>query len=300
MNAPSSRRRGSRDGWWFVLLAGPNLMLLGVFTFRPIVYSVWVSLTSWRLPGHAKDFVGLANYTRLWEDAQFWRVLLNTAIYAAGVVLVAQSFALLLAIALHRQRRGGAVLRTLAFTPHVTLTVAAAIAWLLVLDARQGPAAIVYDALNSGGPRWLGDSRLVLPALMIVGAWKEIGFATLFFLAFLRSLPDTPFEAARMEGASPGRALLHLTLPMMTPAVFFLGVSGLVAASKTFDSVAVMTRGGPVYPDSSLFVYHLYRLGFREYEIGYASAFATVMWALLLLGTAAQLRLSRRWVSYDA
>jgi ABC-type sugar transport system permease subunit len=281
-----------------MLLAGPNLILLSLFTFRPIVYSVWISLTSWELPGRAREFIGVENYARLLNDSEFWRVLLNTALYAMGVVIIAQTLAFFLAIALNR-RRGMAVLRTLAFTPHVTLTVAAAIAWLLVLDPRQGPAAGLYAALGVEGPRWLADSRLALPALMVVGAWKEIGFATLFFLASLQNMPDAPYEAARVEGIRPGQALRHLTLPMMTPAIFFLGVSGLIAASKMFDAAAVMTRGGPVYPDSSVFVYHLYTLGFRRYEIGYASAFATAMWSLLLAGTAVQLRLSRRWVSYD-
>ncbi len=295
----SRRSRRSNDLWWFLLLAGPNLILLGVFTFRPIVYSIWISFTSWKLPGRAREWIGAENYTRVWNDPEFWRVLMNTAVYAVGVVAIAQTLAFLLALALNRQRRGAAVLRTLAFTPHVTLTVAAAIAWLLVLDARSGPAAGLYAALGVEGPRWLADSRLALPALMIVGGWREIGFATLFFLASLQNLPDAPYEAARVEGARPWQAAWHLTLPMMTPAIYFLGVSGLVAASKTFDSVAVMTKGGPVYPDSSLFVYHLYTLGFREYEIGYGSAFASVMWVLLLAATAAQLRLSRRWVSHD-
>ncbi len=300
MNVRNGRRgRTRRDAGWFLLLAGPNLALLAVFTFRPIVYNVWISLTSWRLPARTREFVGLENYARLLDDGEFWRVLLNTAIYALGVVVVAQTLAFLLALALNGRGRVTAMLRTLAFLPHVTLTVAAAIAWLLVLDPRQGPAAGVYDALGLEGPRWLADSRLALPTLMLVGAWKEIGFAALFFLAALQNLPDTPYEAARIEGARPWQAGWHLTLPMMTPAIFFLGVSGLIAASKTFDTAAVMTQGGPVYPDSSVFVYHLYTLGFREYQIGYASAFASAMWMLLLIGTAIQFRMSRRWVSYD-
>lgn len=305
MNAPGAeRRRGRRprlgqDLGTFALFAGPNLVLLGVFTFRPILYTIWISFSSWKLPSRAREFIGFENYTRLFRDAEFWRVLLNTAIYAVGVVLVAQTLAFLLALALNRQRRGAGVLRTLAFTPHVTLTVAAAIAWLMVLDPGDGPAAGLYEALGVEGPRWLADSRLALAALMLVGAWREIGFATLFFLAALQGLPESPYEAARIEGARPWQAIWHLTLPMMTPAIFFLGVSGLVAACKTFDTAAVMTRGGPVYPDSSVFVYHLYTLGFREYQVGYASAFAAAFWLLMLLGTAVQLRLSRHWVSYE-
>lgn len=295
----TKRGKVARDAAAFALFAGPNLVLLGLFTFRPMVYSLWVSLTSWRLPGRTRDFVGLENYVRLAHDPEFGRVLINTLAYSAAVVLTAQTLAFVLALALNRQRRGAAVFRFLAFTPHVTLTVAAAIAWLLVLDSANGPGAAVYGALGVEGPRWLGDSRLALPALAIVGAWKEVGFATLFFLAGLQSLPDSPYEAARLEGVRPWREAVSLTVPLMGPLILFMAVSGFVAAFKTFDTIAVMTQGGPVYPDSSLLVYHLYRTGFREYELGYASALANVLWVVLLVFAAIQLRGARRRVSYD-
>lgn len=297
--AARRRRKRRRDTAAFVLLTGPNLLLLALFTFRPMVYSLWVSLTSWKLPGKVREFVGIENYQRLAKDPEFLRVLVNTVLYSMSVVLVAQGLAFVLALALNKQRRGGAAFRFFAFTPHVTLGVAAAIAWLLVLDPNAGPAAGIFDALNIDGPRWLEDSRLALAALAIVGAWKEIGFATLFFLAGLQALPTEPYEAARIDGVTPWREARSLTAPMMSPVVFFLAVSGFVAAFKVFDTVAVMTQGGPVYPDSSLFVYHLYRTGFREFEIGYASALANVLWVMLLLFAVVQVRGARRWVSYD-
>ena len=297
--AARRRKKRAKDAAVFALFAGPNLILLALFTFRPMVYSFLISLTSWRLPGKIREIVGFENYARLARDGEFWRVLVNTALYAIAVVLVAQSLAFVLALALNRQRRGAAVFRFLAFTPHVTLGVAAAIAWLLVLDPKAGPAAGMYNALGIEGPQWLNDSRLALAALAMVGAWKEIGFATLFFLAGLQGLPEAPYEAARLEGLPPWREATSLTIPLMTPVIFFLGVSGIIAAFKTFDSVAVMTQGGPVYPDSSLFVYHLYRTGFRNYEIGYASALANELWLVLLIFAVLQVRGARRWVTYE-
>ncbi len=293
------RQKRRREAMAFAALAGPNLILLGLFTFRPMLYSLWVSLTSWKLPGKVREFIGFENYTRLAQDPEFLRVVLNTVLYAVTVVFVAQSLAFLLALALNRQRRGAVVFRFFAFTPHVTLGVAAAIAWLLVLDPQAGPAAGIFSIAGVEDLRWLENSRLALAALAIVGAWREIGFATLFFLAGLQALPQEPYEAARLDGISPWREARSLTLPMMSPVVFFLAVSGFVAAFKTFDTVAIMTQGGPVYPDSSLFVYHLYRTGFREFEIGYASALANVLWVLLLLFAVVQVRGARRWVSYD-
>lgn len=305
MNARGSetaaRRRRTRlkDVVTFALFAGPNFVLLAMFTFRPLLYSAWVSLTSWRLPGTARAFVGFENYLRLLKDEEFWRVLANTAAYAIAVVLIAQSIAFALAIALNRQRRGAAVFRFLVFTPHVTLGVAASIAWLLLLDPHAGPAAPLYSAMGVEGPQWLNGRWLSLTALGLVGVWKEIGFATLFFLAGLQALPPEPYEAARLEGLPRWREVLELTIPLMTPVIFFLGVSGVVAAFKTFDTVAVMTQGGPVYPDSSLMVYHLYRTGFRDFEIGYASALANVLWLVLLVFAGLQARGARRWVTYE-
>lgn len=292
-------RKHRREWLTFLALAGPNLILFAVFTYWPLVYTAWLSFREWNLLAPAATFTGFGNYTRLFRDPEFWRVLANTTVYAVSVVVVAQVAAFFLALLLNRDVPGRAVFRTLAFTPYVTVPAAAAVVWVLILDPRLGPLAAVYEALGVRGPDWINHRWLALPALIQLGIWKEIGFATVFFLAGLQGLPRDCYEAARVDGSHSWGLLRHVTVPLMTPVIFFLLVSGFIAATKVFETVAIMTDGGPVYPDSSTYVYHLYRLAFQRFEAGYASAYAIVFLLLTVLATAVQFRLARRWVHYE-
>lgn len=292
-------RRDRKEWLTFLALAGPNLLLFAVFTYGPLAYGAFLSLTEWNLVAPRATFVGLENYVRLFRDPDFWQVLVNTTIYAVSVVLIAQSAAFVLALLLNRPVPGRALFRTLAFTPYVTVPAAAAVVWVLLLDPHLGPLSALYGRLGVEGPAWLEKPRLALAAIVQVGAWKEIGIATVFFLAGLQGLPRDCYEAARLDGSGPLATLRHVTLPLMTPVIFFLMVSGFIAATKAFEAVAIMTQGGPVPPDSSTYVYHLYRLAFRDFEAGYASAFAMVFLALTVLATLLQFRLARSWVHYE-
>jgi ABC-type sugar transport system permease subunit len=156
--------------------------------------------------------------------------------------------------------------------------------------------SFLYNLTGTEGPHWLASSSLALWAIVLVGIWRETGFAALFFLAGLQGLPRECFESARIDGASRWAMLRHITLPLMTPVIFFLSITGTIAAVKMFETVAIMTEGGPVYPASSTYVYHLYRVGFRDFQMGYASAFAVVFFGLTMAFAVAQFRAAERWV----
>lgn len=284
----------------FVLFMAPGVLLLIVFTYWPIAYTFYLSFHRWSLPAPEPTFVALENYARIASDPWFWRVLLNSIVYALAVVLIAQSLAFGLALLMNRRTFARPLFRTVAFAPVVATGAAAALAWVLVLHPQSGPLSVLYAALGIEGPHWLESTRLALPAIILVGIWKEVGFATLFFLAGLQDLPKEPYEAAHIDGASGWRRLTSITLPFMSPVIFYLSLSGFIAAVKIFDTVAIMTEGGPVYPASSTFVYHLYQTGFRDYRFGEASTIAVVFFALMLGLTYAQLRGARRWVFTDA
>ena len=289
--------RRNRGEWLtFVAFVTPGLFLFAVFTYWPIVYSAYLSLTRWNLPAPAATFVGLDNYTRLFQDESFWQVLANTVVYVVCVVTAAQVLAFALALMLNQRVKGRTFFRALAFTPYITTTAAAALAWILLLDPRLGPLSFVYNLTDTEGPHWLASSSLALWAIVLVGIWRETGFAALFFLAGLQGLPRECFESARIDGASRWAMLRHITLPLMTPVIFFLSITGTIAAVKMFDTVAIMTEGGPVYPASSTYVYHLYRVGFRDFQMGYASAFAVVFFGLTMAFAVAQFRVAERWV----
>lgn len=293
-----NRRKNRREYLAFLAFAAPNAALFLAFTYWPIVYSFWLSVTDWDLLRPSHEIVGLANYTGLLRDSAFWRVLLNTGIYAVTVVCVAQALAFFLALLLNARLPGQRIFRTLAFLPHVTMTAAAALIWVLLLHPRYGPLSFVYSALGVTGPNWLDTAALSLAALIVVGIWKETAFASLFYLAGLQGLPRDCYEAAAIDGARPFTRLVHLTVPLMGPTISFLLITGTIAATKTFDTVAIMTEGGPVYPASSMYVYHLYTLAFREYRAGYASAFAIIFFVITIVVLVAQWRMVVRRVHY--
>lgn len=298
MNRATSKH--SREWLTFLAFVAPNLLLFGLFTYWPIVYSAYISLTEWKGGRHAQLLVGLRNYADLLTDLVFWRVVVNTTVYAVVVVGVAQVAAFTLALMLNQRPFGHRILKTFAFTPYVTMPAAAAVVWVLIMDPKLGPMSLLYDLVNAPPTSWLSSPRLALWALITLGIWREIAFALVFFLAGLQGLPQECYEAARIDGSSRFATLRHLTIPLMTPVIFFLIVSGLIAAGKVFEAVAILTQGGPVYPASSTYVYHLYRLAFVDFDFGHASALATLFFGAMVILTAGQLRLARRWVHYDA
>lgn len=291
-------RRKHREWLVFVAFAAPNALLFLAFTYWPIVYSAWLSVTNWDLLRPTHEFVGVTNYLALLGDGRFWRVLLNTAIYAASVVVIAQVFAFVLGLLLNMQLRGQRFFRTVAFLPHVTMTAAAALVWVLLLHPQYGPFSAIYSSIGMQGPNWLDSAAMSLAALIVVGIWKETAFASLFYLAGFQNLPRECYEAATIDGASKAAQLRHLTIPLMGPTIFFLIVTGTIAATKAFDTVAIMTEGGPVYPDTSMYVYHLYVLAFRDYRAGYASAFAVIFFLITVGVLVVQWRALARRVHY--
>lgn len=292
-------RRNWREWLTFLAFVAPNLVLFVAFTYWPIVQTAYLSFHRWNLVAPQPEWAGFSNYVALLGGADFWRVTFNTVIYAIVVVGVAQTCAFLLAVLLNAPLRGRALFRTLAFLPHVTATAAAALVWVVLLHPRFGPLAMAYSATGIEGPNFLSSTVLALVAVIAVGIWREIGFAALFFLAGLQSLPTEIYESAAIDGARPWTRLRHVTIPLMSPVIFFLLVSGFIAAIKAFDIVAIMTEGGPVYPSSSVYVYHLYKLAFRDFQSGIASAFAIIFFVSTVIFTAIQFRAAARWVHYE-
>lgn len=295
----TSWRKNRRDWLPFLAFVAPNFIIFAIFTYWPILYSFYLSFTRWNFLTPQMQMVGLRNYTRLMQDDSFWEVLGNTLVYALSVVLIAQALAFFVALLLNRKMPGQPFFRTVVFTPHITTTAAAALIFVLLLDPQLGPLSYVYNFLHVQGPRFLGSTTLALWAIILVGIWKEIGFASVFFLAGLQGINQEYYEAARVDGAKPFAILRHITVPLMAPVIFFLLVSGFIQAVKVFDLVAVMTEGGPVYPSSATYAYHLYQLAFRNFRAGYASAFAIIFFIGVMAITLFQLRYSQRWVQYE-
>jgi sn-glycerol 3-phosphate transport system permease protein len=290
-------RRGRRDALVFLAFVAPNFVLLAVFTFWPVFYSLYLSFLKWNMVARTKPFVGLANYQAMAADPVFWLVLRNTFLLAAGTVFIKLALALALAVALNRKLAGRALYRAVIFSPTFTTSVAVAMVWSWILDPNYGLLRLFLNAVGLASPNWLGDVHWALSAVMIVTIWSGLGYDMVIFLAGLQGIPAELYDAARVDGAGPLDVFARITFPLLSPTTFFLLVISVIGALRAFDVVAVMTDGGPLN-SSNVYVLYLYQNAFKWFRAGYASALALVLFVLILLITVAQMRLSKKWVHY--
>lgn len=290
-------RRKIGDWLAFLGFVAPNFILLTVFTFWPVVYSLYLSFYRWNMISPTKKFLGLENYTRMLEDPIFWQTLRNTALLAAGTVFIKLGIALFLAVLLNQKLRGRNFYRAVIFSPTFTTSVAIAMVWSWIFDPYYGLLKLPLNWLGLQSPNWLIDPNWALPAVMIVVIWAGIGYDMVIFLAGLQAIPIDLYEAARVDGASRWSLFWGITFPLLSPTTFFLLIISIVSAFKAFDIVAVMTGGGPLN-STNVYVFYLYQNAFRWFKTGYASALAVVLFAIILVITIIQVRLSRRWVHY--
>jgi ABC-type sugar transport system permease subunit len=286
-----------REWGLFLALVAPNVLLLGAFTYWPLVYNGYLSLTEWDMIAPEKTFVGLENYRDLARTPRFWRILLNTFYFVIGSVGITMAVALGAAILLNQRLYGRGLARAVVFTPTVLTGSAIAIVWIYILDPNYGLFRVFLNAVGLASPKWLTDLFWAMPALLIVYVWKNFGYAVVVYLAGLQGIPRELYEAAIVDGASPWDRFRHVTWPGLGPISFFLLVTSILNSFQAFDIVAVMTRGGPVDATNTL-IFHLYEEGFVAFHAGRAAAIGVVLFALMLVVTVVQLRGVERKVHY--
>ncbi|MBN1316795.1 MAG: sugar ABC transporter permease [Anaerolineales bacterium] len=289
--------RKRREHLAFLTLILPNTILLAVWTFWPFFYSIYLSLTNWNLLRPDWDMVGLQNYIALFKSAEFWQISKNTVIFAGGVVVIGLAISLSLAVLLNQQLIGRGLWRLIIFSPHITTTAAMALVWSSMYTPKYGIFSNFFSFLGLEFPNVLADNKLALPALMLVAIWKSLGFSTVVFLAALQGVDNSLKEAAAIDGANPWQIFWNVTFPAITPVTYFLVITGIISAFRSFDIVAVMTRGGPSNA-SNLLVYQIYREAFSFQRFGYASALAVILFLVLMVITYLQTRANKLWVNY--
>ncbi len=281
------------EGYLFIL---PWIVGFLVFTAGPMVASLYLSFTRYRLVS-AAQWTGLANYIKLAHDRHFWIAMGNTAYYTFLGVPAFMVTALVVAVALNAKIHGTAVYRTIYYLPSIMPTVATAILWVWIFNPDFGFANVVLRFLHLPTLMWLADPKLSKPCFIIMGMWGT-GPTMLIFLAGLQAVPDALHEAAQIDGAGPWRRFLSVTIPMLTPTIFFNMVISIIGTFQVFTTAYVATGGGPV--SSTLFyVLYLYQQAFVSYEMGYASALAWVLFAIVLVFTLIQWVGAQRWVYYE-
>jgi multiple sugar transport system permease protein len=276
---------------------GPLIIGLIVFTYGPVIYSAWLSLNEGdylRPP----VFVGLANYARALHDELVGRALLNTAYYVVVTVPTGIALALLLATAMNQKLRGIVFYRAIYFLPTITSAVAISLMWAWMYNPQFGLINTTLRAIGIKGPKWLASPDWAMPAIMIMAIWRGLGYNMLLFLAGLQSIPKELMEAAEIDGANAAQRFFRITLPLLSPTTFMLVVLSIIGGFQIFEYSYVMTRGGPLYSTLTA-VLMIYQKGFETFEMGYASALAYVLFAIILVLTIIQFRMQSRWVSYD-
>lgn len=282
-------------GWLFI---GP--LILGILAFQglPVVVSIFTSFTNW--DGiTAPKFLGLGNYVRMFtKDRQYWGTLVNTVEFTVGVIPLTIIGALILAVLCNgRGKISNAVFRTAYFTPYVTSIVAIGLVWTQLFT----PSGVLNQLLaivGIHGPSWLTDAHWAMPAVILVSAWQAIGYPMVIFLAGLQAIPESLHEAAKVDGASSSSRFFRITLPLLTPQIFFVLITQIISSFQVFALIFVMTKGGPGTA-TTVYIYYLYQNGFTFGDLGFASAMAWILFLIIGLVTFVQLRLQRRWVFYN-
>ena len=284
----------SQIGWAAVFLA-PNFILVMLFTFIPALGGLALSTAEWDVFS-APKYVAAENYVDLVDDDDFWIALRNTIVYTFTTVPVGIALSLVLAIVLNEKLPGTLIFRTIFFIPVIMSGVLVSHTWQWLFNADYGPVNYFLWQIGIEGPRWLNDPRWSLAAVVIVTIWKSLGFNMIILLAALQDVPRTFYDAAKIDGAGSWAEFRHVTLPMIAAPMFFAVVISLINSFQVFDIVYLMTNGGGPGRSSLVMVQYIYEIAFEYFEMGYASAIATVFFAIILFFTAVQWYSRRRWV----
>jgi multiple sugar transport system permease protein len=282
--------------WGYVMIA-PMLLGFGIFFYLAVGVSFLIGLTEWDVLT-APKFVGVQNYINLFNDKIFWKMLWNTSRYALMAVPMGQIVSLILAVALNTRIRLRNIYRLLFFLPVLTLPVAIAIVWRFIYNPEFGILNQVLGLIGIAKIKWLSDPNWSMISLVIVSIWSSSGYGMLLYLAGLQNIPREYYEAAQVDGASNLRQFMNITIPLLTPTIFFNVVTSVINSFQVFDIVFTMTKGGPSNTTRTI-VYDIYENGFQFFRMGYATATSWILLAIILVLTLIQLRAQKKWVHYQ-
>lgn len=290
------RRTDARAAFAFLL---PNGVGFLVFTIAPVVASLALSLYAWPLTG-TPHFVGLDNYRNLFtQDATFGDAILNTLYFVAAYVPLNILVSLGLAMWLRGYSRGRRILRVIFFVPVLTPLVADSVVWSLLYTNRTGLIdSAIQGLFGVPGPEWLSAPQWAMPSIIIMSVWQGFGYNMLLFTAGIHAVPEVYYDAARVDGASRWRMFRSVTIPLISPSLYFGIMLTVITSFQVFAQVYVLTLGGPG-TSSTTIVYWLFQKAFNDYALGYASAIAWVLFVIVIICTAIQMRLQRYWVHYE-
>lgn len=281
-----------------ILFLLPSLGGVIFFNLLPIGISALVSLTDWDLLGKP-DFVGLSNYIKVFTEEKSYIAFANIFKFLIGYIPLVLGLGLLFAVLLNLNLKGVKAYRTMFFIPVITSWVAVSIIWRWLLNGNTGLINYLLSLIGVQGPVWLSDFFWAMPAVIMASVWKDVGFVTIILLSGLADISNEYYEAARIDGASALHQFFRITIPLLTPTIYFVLVISLINSFQLFDQVMVMTGGGPAGSTSTM-VEQIYKNAFNNYKMGFAAAQSWILFIVIFISTIVMNRLQKRWVSYES
>lgn len=295
MQKTALQKKEERAGYLFLL---PNLIGFFVFTLFPVGFSLVLSLCQWNL-SNPIEFVGLSNFVEiLTRDEMFWKVLGNTLYYMILVIPIGFALALALALALNRGLKGTIAFRSIFFLPVVTSFIASAMIWTWLYNRDFGLINYFLWVMGLPDVGWLNDPNMAMISIAIIALWHDTGYNMTIMLAGLQTVPSQLYEAAQIDGANAWQRFIKITLPMLSPTLFFMLVMAVIGTFQAFDLIFVLTGGGPLNSTRTIVAY-IYSNGFSYFKMGYASALAWIMFLILFAFTWVQFKLQKDTVFYN-
>jgi len=294
--APSWEKREALTAAAFL---APSFLVFALFKYYPLLYNVFLSLTSWNFYSPAKKFIGLANYKAILVSPQFWQVLRQTLFFTVWSSVISLTLGFLLAAALFKRRGAvGTALKTLFFIPNITTASAVALLWIWIFDPDAGLAGQIFALLGRESPRWLRTPEYAMWIVISLSVWRSLGYVMLIYHSGMSGISGEIYDAASIDGASARQQLFKITLPLLRPTTFFLVVTSFISAMQVFDIVSVMTGGGP-YGTTLVMNLYIYQTAFVKAKAGYASALSALLFVMVLVVTVAQRKMSARWAENE-
>lgn len=293
VKAPAYIRHQRITAIWFLL---PNIVGFVILNVYPLFRAGALSFTNW--DGFNKnDFVGFSNYVKLFQDSTFLISLGNTLLYTVATVPLAVFFGILMALLMNVKFRSIKIFRTIYFLPQVTSMIAIGLVWSLIL-ANNGPVNQFLMWLGvHNPPKWISSTQWALVSVEIVSVWRSMGYNAIILLAGLQGVNTELYEAAKLDGANSWQRFIHITLPGISPTIFFVLVTQMISSCKVFDIIMAMTQGGPGRATNVL-AYFVYQKSFTEYKFGYACSAAFILFGIIMLFTLIQFIGQKKWVNY--
>ncbi|MBC1227240.1 carbohydrate ABC transporter permease [Listeria booriae] len=279
--------------FWLSIFLLPNLLGFLIFIALPILGSLATSFTDWDLISTI-HFTGFDNYTRLFQDSEFWQSFRNTLTFIIGYLPIVMVLGLACAILLNQKIKMRGFFRAVYFLPVITSWVAVSLVWKWLYNPAYGLINYFLSVFGIDGPNWLTDPHTAMLAVIITSAWKDIGFIMVLFLGGLQNISPSYYEAASMDGASKWHQFYAITIPLLAPTTFFVTIISLINSFQVFDQVMIMTEGGPSGATTTL-VQNIYNHAFRYFEMGYASAMSWILFIVIFIITVIQNKLQKRW-----